>query len=207
MTRLGTTTHMNRNDAGIQSAMHWAEKRGIAPLEILDIGPGGQVAFLSGRGKQGGNWHKCPVFVESAIRKTGMFRLKSFEPSEILAAFSSLTPKSMHILDKEQKVIASIRKEMEASGSPLQFEFSVCRIEEFSPCKKFDIVFAYHVIERMGDWRAALSMISDLVKVNGLLSMTDYGKQALRKDLTGGNVENGLPMFTKLDGTTYVRNA
>jgi len=203
MTRMGTTTYRNRNEAQIQAARYWAVKCGMKSPAILDIGPGGRVAFLS---RQGETRQKCPLFVESAIRKSGIFRLKTFEPAEILEAFSGLTPKSMHIVDKEQSIIRSVRKEMERNSSAVKFEYSVCKVEEFNPHAQFDIVFAYNVIQRTVDWRASLYRIADLVNVNGILSITYDTKLGRRSDLTESNVDSFLTIFTRLDSMTYMRN-
>jgi SAM-dependent methyltransferase len=203
MTKMGTTTFIGRASSQIREAHFFALKAGMASPAILDVGPGASVAFMARRAPKWGPFRTAYLLTESALRKSSLFPLRSFEPSEIMGAFCGLSPESFHILDKEPRVIAAVKKEMNGKFPKMRFEYSTCNIEDFSAKGQFDLVFAYNVIQRTNDWSKSLRAISESVRENGILSISFDNKLSFCGGISKNSVDAFLSGFEKLGEWAY----
>jgi hypothetical protein len=109
---------------------------------------------------------------ENGLRRLGIFPLQTSEPHEILSHFSKFSPRSLDIVDLDQKVLNSLSKRIRTFTSTvpiklLRADICTTRIE-----KEFDVVIAYLIIERCEDKQRAIEHIFACVAKSGIVSTT-----------------------------------
>lgn len=185
---LKTTTWKNRNIDNLELTRDFAISRGIKAPVVVNFGPGGSVTFLAdslptGRTADLNSWYKFIRVFESFLRKTGLFRLKTNEPGEILRVFNPLKPKKIIVFDREPKVIEAVNRLGETGVINIPLEAGVHDLLSGPTGASGDIVVALNIISRTGDREKALQTITSAVVAGGLLCV---------------NIDDAPEGFTKL---------
>ena len=171
---LRTTTWKDRNLDRLQEAKREANTRDYKNPTIVDIGPGGVVEFLADYFPSGkkDDWEyetRLMRFLlrpfESGLRKTGMFRLRSYEVEEVLRVFTDLNPMQVYVVDCEREVLDATPRDPRIK----RVKADISR--EPIPCTG-NIVICYHTIERAADTRKGLGNVLASVEIGGLISTT-----------------------------------
>ncbi len=178
---LGTTTWNERNMHRLVETRDAAKERGMCNPLILDYGPGGVVYFLADLFPKmvDGNWtawdktqRRVVKLVENLFRKTGLFRLETFETSEIAELFGELNPEAILVIDNEKRVAESVRYGVARDNVPIPITCYVHDVQKSPFHRQGDIVFAYNLVHRTKDQQRTLDHISGSTRVGGLLSTT-----------------------------------
>lgn len=194
MEKLATTTFKNRHLERLEKVRKEAIKLNLYERDVIEIGPGGLVDFLADTvlHKSGEKMTHIDSFyrgitklTETVLRHTGIFNLKTFEPSEILNALRELKPKKLYVLDIEQKVIDAAKRTIENDALRIPVEYCIIDVENQIPYKG-DIVIAYTVAVRTRSPKRALQNIANCVNDGGLLSVTSDEKLNGFKQLDSG---------------------
>jgi|GEM_PF-3958796 len=188
MTRMCTTTLKGRNTIMKDSLKASAARFGKRSPTVLDIGPGGRVAFFPAQKIRNVFVNFLMTGMESGLRKATVLPIKTFEPIEIAALLEDLFPARIHILDKEDRIIQACRKAVAGKACQDIFTFEVADILTAPIREKFDIVIAYQVVDRAGDKARALESITGRVNEGGILSIS---------------YNDGLPGFERVAPDTY----
>lgn len=203
MSRLGTTTWKERNYERLRIAKARAMEAGVYRPTIIDFGPGGAVAFLLDHIPKGDCAYHDGVarlrrgvfkLLETAMRKTGAFDLRTAEPEEVARVFEDMSPGMIYVVDKEPRVIDAVRR-LDRSRINVPMICELADIEKGPLPYKGDVVVAYHSIERTGNPRAAIGNLASSVNDGGFLSTTfeEYVPKDLRKIEPGLYVKNASP--------------
>jgi|GEM_PF-2803100 hypothetical protein len=178
---LGTTTWRYRNNEQLILTRNIAKERGIYNPTIIEYGPGGAINFLmkllpAGNKPDWSNTDKIQrgivKIVESALRKTNLFELESSETLEIDRIFKELFPNKIYVIDKEQKVITSIRHKIHNKEFSTHISGYIMDIQEQAFDKQGEIVIAYNIIQRTSNPEKTLENIANSTCVGGILSTT-----------------------------------
>ena len=178
---LGTTTWKRRNRDRLKRTRDVAIDLGLNNPVIIDYGPGGAVDFLIDwlpkKNKPDWNiWNKLQggivKLAESALRKTNLFYLETYEPKEIAYLFQDLSPEKIYIVDKEKKVIDAVKRMVERNGLPVPIIYQILDIQNYKFEQQGDIVVAYNIIQRTDYPAKSLEHIARTTKIGGLLSTT-----------------------------------
>ncbi len=179
---LKTTTWKARNLNKLDELKNEICKRKLNKPVIMDIGPGGVIKFLSRYFPYGDKheWNKSTKFkkfflhlFESSLRKTGLFKLKSYEIEEIIEIFKNFDYSKIYVLDNQEKVLEGVVLNSNRKIIPLNFDISSERIPY-----KADIIICYNVIQRTCSPKSSLENIVNSLNKNGLLSI-DLGNERL----------------------------
>jgi SAM-dependent methyltransferase len=204
MSRMGTTTWQRRNIDHILAAKKAAVASGMFAPSILDVGPGARASIFSKNGN-GKNFGTIFRLFESAARKTGFFHLSTFEPLEILQEFSDLHPRLIFVVDREEKVIQAARETLISHPNSEIFKYEVSKLVDLATDEKFDIIFAYNVLQRTDNWQNTLAKMVNLLNSSGILSIS-AGPEPNCPDLTRANLDARLAQFKRIDENTYQKN-
>ncbi len=194
---LKTTTWKDRNIDNLELTRTFAEMKGISNPSIINFGPGGSVTFMAkhlpgGRTADLNGWHKFIRVFESFLRKTGIFRLKTTEPMEILRIFKPLSPKRILVCDREPKVIRAVHKLGETGEITIPLQTMVIDLQRGTVEEKADIVVALNIVSRTHDKEAALMNIMNAARPGGLICV---------------NIDVAPEGYTKLGHCLFERNA
>jgi hypothetical protein len=177
---LQTTTWIRRSNDTLNYIVDNAVSMGIKSPTVIEYGPGGRVSFMAelfdyrlrhASSEDDSSVRGIVHTLESAVRKTGLFSLTTWESREIADVLYPLAPREMHVIDKEQKVIDAAKKSMNGVLS-IAVRYHLLDIEKDPVPLEADLVFAYNVIERTRNRKRAFETIASSVKFNGLLSTT-----------------------------------
>jgi len=192
---LKTTTWKNRNIDNLELTRDFAIKRGMKEPSIVNFGPGGSVSFLAnslpgGRTVNLNSWNRFLRVFESFLRKSGLFRLKTNEPGEILRVFNPLMPQKIIVFDREKKVIEAVQRLGDTGIINIPLETRVHDLLKGPTGASGDIVVALNIISRTGDREKALQTICHAVLPGGLLCV---------------NIDDAPQGFTKLGHCLFVK--
>ena len=171
-------------------------KKGIKDPVIVNFGPGGSVHFLAhrlpvGRTADLSSKQKFVRVFESFLRKTGLFRLKTNEPAEILRTFEVLNPSRMIVVDREKKVIKAAGRLAEEQGISIPIEAELRNLQHKALGKEGDIVVALNIVARTSDPGKTIENIVASTKKGGLICI---------------NIDDAPDGFTKLGHCLFERD-
>jgi len=197
---LRTTTWKERNYNRLQETRKEAIKLGLLTPTIIDIGPGGLVAFLFYYFPKGdySEWtlresivRGMLKLVESPLRKTSLFPLQSSEPGEIVEIFGDLNPRALYIVDLEPRVIEAAKRLLGGLNINSSVRYMNVDISAQQIPYQGEIVIAFNVASRTMSPQKSLESIANSVANGGLLT-------------TDQNVD--LPAFTQIKSGIYLKN-
>jgi len=171
---LKTTTWQGRNLEKLILTKDLAMKKKMTEPEIINFGPGGSVNFMvrylpSGR-KADLSLRQLGIRkFESLIRKTGLFKLNTVEPKEILRIFQELSPKKMYVYDREKKVIRAVERMVKNEVITVPVVATTKDMQKSSVDILGDIVVALNIVSRTRDKMSALANILFATKPGGLI--------------------------------------
>ena len=177
----GTTTFAERHSLELARLRTACEERGLMYPDIVEVGPGGVVSFLfeaMGKGKKdelssGDRTKRYFVKrIETVLRRIPFMPLLSSESMEIVNALSTLHPRQLTVMDREERILKALKPLSEKGLSNVQLSAMQHDIESGVPEVSADIVVAYCVVERCDDRDAALATLFGMVRPGGLLSMS-----------------------------------
>ena len=193
---LKTTTWKDRNIDNLERTRDKALDLGIVNPSVVNFGPGGSVSFLadalpSGRTSDLSRSKRFFRRFESFIRKTGLFKLVTNEPVEILRVFKPLSPAELHVIDKQRKVLSAVGNLVKDGIIKIPVTTGKADLLKKPVDIAGDIVVALNIIARTGDRELALKHIAKSVRPGGLLCI---------------NIDDPPDGFTKVGHCLYQRN-
>ncbi|MCF8225584.1 MAG: hypothetical protein K9J30_06870 [Bacteroidales bacterium] len=192
---LKTTTWKGRNIHNLQRTLDFAVKKKMVHPVIIDIGPGGSVAFMTaflplGKKAEISFYQLCIRKVESLMRKSGLFRLNTMEPLEIAGIFSPLQPGQLMVFDREKKVLNAVRDLVDNGQFNVPVKTARIDIQKQSPGVEADIVIALNILSRTTKKEMALKNLVAATKLHGLICI---------------NIDESPPGFRKLGRSVFER--
>lgn len=192
---LKTTTWKDRNIPNLELTRKAAIERGIREPVIIDYGPGGSVSFMTGLLPKGDTsdlsfWKKLIRVTESFIRKTGLFRLVTTEPVELLKVFEELIPSKIIIVDVEPKVVKAANRLINKGFISIPAETHIKNMQNSTLGSEADIVIALNIVARTQNPDMTVQNIASSTRIGGVICI---------------NIDDPPPGFIKLDYCLFER--